>query len=56
MSAHGERATTAAGKQRYAAVDMPMAEALAFITAATPDLVTPFVHSLGAGPGPKLAQ
>jgi len=49
-------ATTAAGKQRYAAVDMPMAEALAFITAATPDLVTPFVHSLGAGPGPKLAQ
>jgi putative membrane protein len=36
-------ATTAAGKQRYSAPDMPMAEALAFIAAATPDLATPFV-------------
>lgn len=35
--------TTAAGKQRYSAADMPMAEALAFITAATPDLVPPFL-------------
>jgi putative membrane protein len=36
-------ATTAAGKQRYSAPDMPMAEALAFIAAATPDLAAPFV-------------
>ena len=36
-------ATTAAGKQRYAVVDVPMAEALAFLAAATPDLVTPFL-------------
>jgi putative membrane protein len=36
-------ATTAAGKQRYSAPDMPMAEALAFIAAATPDLATPFL-------------
>jgi putative membrane protein len=36
-------ATTAAGKQRYAVVDVPMAEALAFVGAATPDLVTPFL-------------
>ncbi len=35
--------TTAAGKQRYSAADMPMAEALAFITAASPDLVPPFL-------------
>jgi putative membrane protein len=36
-------ATTAAGKQRYSTPDMPMAEALAFIAAATPDLAAPFV-------------
>ena len=36
-------ATTAAGKQRYSAQDMPMTEALAFIAAATPDLATPFL-------------
>jgi putative membrane protein len=35
--------TTAAGKQRYTVADVPAAEALAFITAATPDLVTPFL-------------
>ena len=35
--------TTAAGKQRYSAPDMPMAEALAFIAAATADLAAPFV-------------
>ena len=35
---------TAAGKQRYAAQDMPMAEALAFIAAATPDLAAPFLN------------
>ena len=34
---------TAAGKQRYSAPDMPMAEALAFIAAATADLAAPFV-------------
>ena len=38
-------ATTAAGKQRYSAQDMPMAEALAFIAAATPDLAAPFLVS-----------
>ena len=37
-------ATTAAGKQRYSAQDMPMAEALAFIAAATPDLAAPFLN------------
>ena len=37
-------ATTAAGKQRYSAQDMPMTEALAFIAAATPDLATPFLN------------
>ena len=36
-------ATTAAGKQRYSAQDMPMTEALTFIAAATPDLATPFL-------------
>jgi putative membrane protein len=41
-------AATAAGKQRYSVADMPMADALAFITAATPDLVPPF---LTAHPG-----
>jgi putative membrane protein len=35
--------TTAAGKQHYSAPDMPMAEALAFIAAATPDLAAPFL-------------
>ena len=38
-------ATTAAGKQRYSAPDVPMAEALAFIAAATPDLAAPFLTS-----------
>jgi len=38
-------ATTAAGKQRYSALDVPMAEALAFIAAATPDLAAPFLTS-----------
>ena len=38
-------ATTAAGKQRYSAPDVPMAEALAFIAAATPDLAAPFLAS-----------
>ena len=38
-------ATTAAGKQRYSVADVPMAEALAFITAATPALVPPFLTS-----------
>jgi putative membrane protein len=37
-------ATTAAGKQRYSAQDMPMAEDLAFIAAATPDLAAPFLN------------
>lgn len=38
-------ATTAAGKQRYSVADVQMAEALAFIAAATPDLVPPFLAS-----------
>ncbi|HTJ66009.1 MAG TPA: PH domain-containing protein [Actinospica sp.] len=35
--------TTAAGKQKYSVADMPTAEALAFIAAATPDLVPQFL-------------
>jgi putative membrane protein len=35
--------TTAAGKQGYTVADVPMAEALAFMAAATPDLATPFL-------------
>jgi putative membrane protein len=38
-------ATTAAGKQRYTVADVPMGEALALITAATPALVTQFLTS-----------
>jgi putative membrane protein len=38
-------ATTAAGKQRYSVPDVPMAEALTFIAAATPDLAAPFLAS-----------
>jgi putative membrane protein len=36
-------ATTAAGKQAYTVADVPAVEAFAFIAAATPDLVTPFL-------------
>ena len=36
-------ATTAAGRQRYTVADLPMAEALALIAAATPEPVTQFL-------------
>lgn len=42
-------ATTAAGKQRYRVTDVPMAEALAFITAATPTLVPQFLDAAVGG-------
>lgn len=43
-------ATTAAGKQAYTVADVPLAEALTFLTAATPDLVSPFLtSSVGGG-------
>jgi putative membrane protein len=37
-------ATTAAGRQAYAAVDIPEAQAVAFADAAVPGLVTPFLR------------
>ena len=40
-------ATTAAGRQHYAVQDVPVAEALAVATAATGDLVRPFLLSGG---------
>jgi putative membrane protein len=36
-------ATTAAGKQAYAAIDIPVAEAVALADEAVPGLVTPFL-------------
>ena len=41
--------TTAAGKQRYRVMDVPMSEALAFITAATPTLVPQFLDAAVGG-------
>jgi putative membrane protein len=37
-------ATTAAGRQRYVAHDIPVADALAIAASATGDLMTPFLH------------
>ena len=48
-------ATTAAGKQRYTVADVPTAQALAFIAAATPELVTPFLTPSAAAPASPLA-
>jgi putative membrane protein len=44
-------ATTAAGRQHYVAHDIPAAQALALATAATTDLLTPFLTAETAGKG-----